>query len=176
MATVLDVGLVHYFSPVIMFLFILVLIYAVLSKFSFFGENKNIRMVIAFCVAALFLFSESARKFIDVTTPWFVVMMVMVLFLLVILMFIGLSESDLAKAAREPQVYWVVIVLSLLVLIISFVFVFGEKASPYTGGDDGVEKTRISEGLNALIHPRVLGALFLLIIATFAARFISASL
>lgn len=176
MATFLDVSLISYLSPVIMFLFVLALIYAILDKFKFFGENKNIKMAIAFCVAALFVFSESARKFIDVTTPWFVVLMIMVVFILIILMFIGLSESDLAKAAREPQVYWTVIVISLLLLIISFVYVFGEKASPYGDDTDGVKKTRISEGLDALIHPRVLGALFLLIIATFAARFISASI
>lgn len=173
MASVLDIGLLNYFMPAISFLFIFAVVYAILDKFELLGKNKIVKAAVAFTIGLLFILSKSAMEFVNFTTPWFIVLVIVAFFILFILMFIGLSSNDLAKAAKDPAVYWTVIVIGLLFISISIVHVFGQKASPY--GDDQTGQTRESEGLRTLVHPRVLGAIFLLIIATFAVRFISSS-
>ncbi len=166
----LDVSMLEFLSPVFSFLFIFAVVYAVLDKFKLMGDNRSVKVVAAFSIALLFLFSAPARNFISLTTPWFAILLVGALMLLSIFMFIGLSESDLAKAAKDVKVYWSIIIIGLLVFTIALVQVFE------TGSSDLKPGPRTFEGINALVHPRVLGAIFLLIVAAFAVKFISESM
>ena len=69
--------------------------------------------------------------------------------------------------------------LSLLVFFIALGNVFGDalggkKADSTEGGAGTIQGGEpVSEGIRSVVHPRVLGALFLLIIAAFAIRLIS---
>jgi len=166
----IDVSMLEFLSPVFSFLFIFVVVYAVLDKFKLMGENKSVKLVAAFSIAMLFLFSEPARNLISLTTPWFAVLLVGALILLSVFMFIGVPENDLIKAVKDVKVYWPIIIISLLVFTIALVQVFE------TGSDDLKPGPRTFEGINALVHPRILGAIFLLIIAAFAVKFISESI
>ncbi|MEK6932581.1 MAG: hypothetical protein AABW56_02185 [Nanoarchaeota archaeon] len=169
MASILqDLGFLQFFLPVFTFLFIFVLVYAVLDKFKLMGENKWLKLIASFSVALLFLFSNDTLRFVEFITPWFVVLVVLALFILSLFMFMGLKEGDVEKVVKDPIVYWTVLVIIIILLIVAVGNVFS-FVSPYQGGDP----TPPTEGLNAIVHPRTLGALFLLVIAAFAVKFIS---
>ncbi len=181
MATVLDTSLLNFISPIFSFIFIFALMYAVMDKFKLIGDNKGIHAAIALSIAVVFLFAEDAVRLINFITPWFVIMLVVGLFLTTFFVFFGVKAETIGKSVMtDPRVYWTVIVLSIIILFISIGQVFGSDLSG--SGSDTVIKPiaeragasdATTEGFNAIVHPRVLGALFLLIIAAFAVRLIS---
>ena len=183
MASFLDTGLLEYFLPAFTFLFIFVITYAVLDKFKLLGENKGVKLIAAFSIAILFLFSTDALQFVNFITPWFIVLVIIAMFLIALFMFMGVKEKTMVEAVGKGEVVWPIIIISIILLIISLVHVFGHVESPYEGGvtgpgettvSDGTgDKTRESESLKTLVNPKILGALFLLIIATFAIKYIS---
>ena len=185
MATILDTSLVGFLLPLFSFLLVMVIIFAVMDKFKVAGENKAIHWAIAFCIAFIFLFSSDAVKFLNLLTPWFILLVVFGLFLTSFFVFLGVGHGEIANAVKEPKVYWAVIGISLLVFFIALGQVFGDvlggkKAVEGSGGGSGEGGagtiqggTPVREGIRAVVHPRVLGALFLLIIAAFAIRLIS---
>ncbi|MBU2634193.1 MAG: hypothetical protein KJ674_03025 [Nanoarchaeota archaeon] len=173
MATVMDLGLLEYILPVFSFLFVWVIVYAVMDKFNL-AKNTSVKLLVSFCVGMLFLFSANALEFVNLITPWFVVLVIIALFLVAMFMFMGVKEDVMSKAVGDPRVYWTVIVIAVILLIIALINVFGSVQSPYDEADDG--KSRESESLNTIVHPRVLGAIFLLVVASFATNFISRGL
>ncbi len=184
MATILDIRLLGYFLPAFTFLFILVISYAVLDKFNLLGKNTWAKLIASFSIALLFLFSTDALRFVNFITPWFIVLVVVAMFLIALFMFMGVKEDTMIKAVGSGEVVWTVIIISIILLIIASVHVFGDVMSPYDSGDstetmekttgDGTgDKTRESESLKTLVNPKVLGALFLLIVATFAIAYVS---
>ena len=188
MASFLDIGLLEYFLPAFTFLFIFVVSYAVLDKFKLLGDNKGLKLIASFSISILFLFSTDALKLVNFITPWFIVMVVIAMFLIALFMFMGLKEDSIVKAVGSGQVVWPIIIISIILLIVALVHVFGSYMSPYgtleeqpqetvySTSDDGDAKSRESESMKTLVNPKILGALFLLIIATFAISYISKGL
>ncbi len=173
MATILqDLGFLEFFLPVFTFLFVFVLTFAVLDKFKLMGENKWLKLIAAFSIALIFLFSNDTLRFVQLITPWFVVLVILALFILSLFMFMGLKEGDVTNTVKDPTVYWTVLVIIIILLIIAIGEVFS-VVSPYSPTG---EQTPPSEGLRAISHPRTLGALFLLIVAAFAVKFISSGI
>lgn len=170
MATLLDLTVLNYLTPLFTFLFILIISYAVLDKFKLLGENFAPKAIAAFSIAMIFLFSTRMVKIVNMATPWFILMIVLGFFIIAILMFLGVKESDISKTVTGGNVVWPIIVISLIIFIIIIVNAFQDLQSPY-GTED--QKTRTTEGLRALVHPRLLGALFLLLISVYAIMFIS---
>ena len=183
MATVLDLGLLEFILPVFSFLFVWVVVYAVMDKFNL-AKSTSVKLLVSFCIGLLFLFSADALEFVNFITPWFVVLVIVALFLIALFMFMGVKEDVISKSVGDPRVYWTGIIIAVILLIVALIHVFGAVQSPYQGGEvssgeqTGIsgEKTRESESLKTLVHPRILGALFLLIVATLAANFISRGL
>lgn len=179
MATVLDTNLIGFLLPLFSFLLVMVIIFAVMDKFKVAGENRAIHWAIAFCIAFIFLFSSDAVQFLNLLTPWFILLVVFGLFLVSFFVFLGVSHGEISNAMKEPKVYWAVIGISLLVFFIALGQVFGDVlGGKKTVVEDGKTRviqggTPVTEGIRAVVHPRVLGALFLLIIAAFAIRLIS---
>ena len=179
MATLLDTSLLNFLLPMASFLFVMFIVYAVMDKFKLVGGNKGLHWAVAFCIAFIFLFSSDAVKFINLLTPWFILLIVFGLFIVGFFMFLGVGEKDITTAVKDPKVYWGVIGLSLLVFFIALGNVFGDalggkKADSTEGGAGTIQGGEpVSEGIRSVVHPRVLGALFLLIIAAFAIRLIS---
>ena len=97
-------------------------------------------------------------------------MIILGFFIVAMLMFMGVKQETVVKTVSSGTVVWTVVIVSLILFIISVTTAFQDVKSPY---EDEEDKTRTTEGLNALVHPRLLGALFLLIIATYAIMFIS---
>jgi len=170
MATLLDLSILNYLSPLFTFLFILVLSYAILDKFKLLGENLAPKMIASFSIAMIFMFSTRMVKVINTATPWFILLAFFGFFLIAILMFMGVKEESISKTVSGGGVVYALLIVSLLIFVIIIVGAFQDVSSPYKDQDD---KSRTSEGLKALVHPRLLGALFLLLMTVYATMFIS---
>ncbi len=167
MATILDVSLLKFFLPAFTFLLILVLSFAMLKKTTKFDDKLS--WVAAFSIAAIALFSGKTIELINFITPWFVV-----IFVFLFLVFISLMFWD-----EKPEKIWstlggvnTIVIIGILILVIGISQVFGPVFSPYTPGGP-TEKTIGGETLRTIFHPRVLGAIFILIIAAFSIQKIS---
>ena len=168
MATILDnLGFIEFFLPVFSFLFIFVIMYAVLDKFKLMGENKTVKFIASLSIALLFLFSKDILNFVNFVTPWFVVLVIIAFFILSLFMFMGVKEKEMEMTARNPTVYWTVLVIIIILLIAAIGTVF----SDFFAGQGGEVTDPTKAGITQiLVHPRVLGALFLLVITSFAIK------
>jgi len=170
MATFLDLGILSYLTPLFTFLFILVISYAVLDKFKLLGEQFAPKAIASFSIAMIFILSTRMLNIINTATPWFVLMIVIAFFIIALLMFMGLEGSAISKTMKSGSIIWPIIILTVIIFLITIIGSFQDVQDPY---DDDKGKTRTTEGLRAIVHPRLLGGLFLLIISVYAVMFIS---
>ena len=80
----LDISGLAYFMPIFGFLFIFVIVFALLDKTKILGGVKWIDVLISFIVAIIFATMTSVREYVEQVTPWFVVLVVALFFILVI--------------------------------------------------------------------------------------------
>lgn len=163
MATVLDVGLLKFFLPAFTFLFIVILTYA-LMKVVLKELDDRARWLAAVCIGLIALFSGSAIDLINFVTPWFVVIFVFLFLVFMSLMFYGVEQPKVLDALGGVNT---IVIIGILILVLGISQVFGPVFDPYAPGGP-TEKTIGGETIKTLFHPRVLGAIFILIIAAFA--------
>lgn len=188
MASMLDTGLLQFFSPVFLFILIFAISYAILDKFEVFKAGWT-KAMISFAMGVLFLFSKDAMNFVNFVTPWFIIFIIIVMFFLMIFLFMGLKSDALGKLVSDPNVYWPVLIILFVFMAIAIVHVFGDRASPYEASQETTEvvqnedgtsttvvKTRESEGLKTIINPKLLGSIILLIIMTITIATVSKNL
>src|SRR3989344_4042282 len=99
MATIFDIGLWDLIQPIFVFLLVFAVLFGVLTKIKFFGENNWINSFIAIIAAFLFTLMPAGREMISFILPWFVVL---VLFL------IGISKlyGPIFQVAGAEEVGW----------------------------------------------------------------------
>lgn len=167
MATILDTGLLRFFLPAFTFLFILIILYAILKKVAKFEDRLS--WVAAFSIAIVAMFSGKAIDLINFITPWFVVIFVFLFLVFMGLMFWGVEEKKVWDTLGGVNT---IVIVTILVLVIGISQVFGPVFSPYAPGGPA-ERTIGGEAIRTIFHPRVLGAIFILIVAAFAIQRIS---
>lgn len=168
MATLLDISLLGFLLPLFIFLLVFVIVYVILSKTTLFGEKNNaLSFIAAFCLAAVSVFTGSFTSFVSVVTPWIVFIGFILVLLFAIFKFFSLEDSKIWDTIGGPTLVYVVI---LIILLIGIAIVFGSDVAP--SGEGSVK----NEVIVALTHPRILGALFILIVSAFAVRLLSEKL
>jgi FtsH-binding integral membrane protein len=145
-----DVSGLSYFMPIFGFLFVFVIVYALLSKTKLLGESMFINLLISFIIAVIFATISSAQEYVEAVTPWFVVLIIALFFILIL---IGLSQQKI-NDIMKPGFVWVFIVALILVFLISAVKVFAFWQP--------IKEFVTAEG-------RIVGGILLLIIAALAA-------
>ncbi len=175
MATLLDIGLLQKFELIFPFLFVLVVIWGILSYSKFLGDNKTLHSILALLFAVVVLFSAQARAVINAISPWFVIIFIFVIFILISIKMFGVSDESIAAGLKGDYqwVLWTISIIGVIVLILSVVdvnFWREETASPVgdTIEEGEVGGTGIGSVFAVLRHPNILGLLLLLLIATFA--------
>jgi len=118
----IDISGLSYFMPIFGFLFVFVIVYALLSKIELLGDNKFINLLISFIIAVIFSTLGSMQEYVQTVTPWpwFVVLVIALFFILII---IGLSQQKISEVMK-PGFVWVFIILLILVFLISAIKVF----------------------------------------------------
>ena len=116
----IDISGLSYFMPIFGFLFVFVIVYALLSKTELLGDNKFINLLVSFIIAVIFSTLGSMQEYVQTVTPWFVVLVIALFFILII---IGLSQQKISEVMK-PGFVWVFIILLILVFLISAIKVF----------------------------------------------------
>jgi hypothetical protein len=164
-----DVTSFAYFTPVFTFLFIWVLIYALLTKVKWFGEKEMTNGLISFLTAMLFLITPNASQIVAEATPWVFLLGILITLTIVMFLFLGVQENAVVKTITEnPVTLTVIFVVLGIIFLTAMSNVFGSFLLPGQGQGfwDVTKRT--------LYHPRTLGMLFLLVIVSYAVRFMTA--
>jgi len=164
-----DVGLIENFSMIFTFLFFFVTIYAVLSFGKIFGENKGLQALIALVLSFFSILSPNLIKLITTIAPAFVLVMVFLMFLFMLYKMFGVEDNWISKAVvgEEGAAYYWILIVSIIIILAGAAVVWGPSL-PYTQGNVSGEPGTITGNIaTVFFHPKVLGFLFLLLIAVF---------
>jgi len=172
-ATFLDIGFLRFFLPVFTFLFVLVLIKAMLGATKLLGESSNLQWIASISVATIVLFSTKSIELINFITPWFVILFVFLFLLFILFLFLGGKEKEKGMDEIWSMIGGknTIVIVAILILAIAIGQVFQGTFDPYSS--TAGTKTIGGETVRALFNPRILGAIFLIIVAAFAVGKIS---
>jgi len=154
MVNQIDVTGLSYFMPIFGFLFVFVIVYAVVSKTKILGESSAANIMSSLVVAIIFITFASAQEYVQKVTPWFVILVIVLFFVLIL---VGLSQQKVEAIVR-PWFVWVLIVALILVFLIAAIKVFSTTLDPLLSD--------IRDFIDT--EDRILGAVILLVIAGIA--------
>ncbi len=176
MVTFLESGVIQYFNPLFVFLFVLVAVYAILNMIKIFGENNTINLFIAVILAILFASSRRTTKAFEFATPWIVLLFLVLLFINIIFKFLG-SEKTFLYPEGNPAL----ISILAIVIIMIFILSLGEANRELKEEQAGVKEVKENKVLTfpqkvgeTLRHPAVLGLIAVLLIAVFTVMLLAA--
>ena len=192
MATpVLNIQLLEYFSPVFSFILVLVLVYAAMQYTKLLGANKIVHAIIALVIAFIVVLSPSITALVMFAAPWFTVLFIFIIFGLIGFKLFGVSDASIANVMRHHTgLQWTMIIIVLIIVIGALSVSFGQKqleTDPTIGSDQAFQAdyVRSTQGgstatgdyqtnfQRTLYHPKTLGVLFILIIASLTVRLMS---
>ena len=155
-----DVSAFVYFLPIFAFLIVFAIVFAVLNKFKLIGENMFFQLFFSFVVATIFVTASSARQVVLNVIPWFAVLIVAMLLLLLLVNFIG--KADIIGKGFG----WVFVVLLIIIFLVSGIKVFSSTISPYLPGasETNTADPNLLNFFDWIYSPQVSGA-FLLILS-----------
>jgi len=180
MATILDITALENFSLLFSFLFVLVIVFAVLSYSKFLGDNKGIHGLIALFIAIMTLFSDAVVETINTMAPWFVLFFVFILFMIMAFKVFGTTDSDIMGVLKNPEygyIIWWVVAIGIIIGIGSLTSnVWGEGGAPvYNESSTDVGETGANAFWGTLFHPRVLGIVLIFLVAVFTIQKMTAT-
>jgi len=176
MATVLDLSLLYSLKPVITFLLIFTITYGVFVFSKLFGDNKVLQAFLAFLLAFIGSLTPAVVVMVEFMTPWFTIFFIFLVFSLVIFKIFGATDENLHMVIRKSVgLQYLLIAFAIIIGIGALTQAFGAPAAALTGP---VEDGGFLGGNVAPIffHPKVLGMVFLLLIAAVAIRLLTSKL
>jgi len=180
MATFLDIGLLKAVGDIFPMILIFALCYGILTSTKIFGENKGLHAIIAVMIALMTLFMPNLLKAIKIIAPWFTMLFIFIIFLLIAYKMFGATDKDLRDVLdikNSSVTYWILII-SIIIIIASLGTVYF-NASNSTPSDVVIQNgTVINRGETGAVgtgafwatffHPKILGMIMVLLIMTFA--------
>ena len=158
----IDLSGLSFFMPVVSFLFVFVVIYALLVKTKIIGDSNFVHLLISFIVAIVFISFSSMELFVRTVIPWFAVLII-VLFLVLLL---GLFSSK--DWVPQSWLGWVFVGLLGLVFLISAIKVFNPVFHPdliLTSGVGGYGNYLGGQVIDFFTSSKVAGSFLLIIVA-----------
>lgn len=159
MATFLDISGLQGFSNIFAFLFVFLIIYGVLAATKVFSDNKTLYLLLALIIAVFTLFSPIAVGTIEYIAPWVAIFALFAVFLMIASQMFGNTGME-GLGEAKPAIF---VVLILIVVVGALGYIRDQVKAP---GDDGVDAD-FSKTKTVLLHPKVLGAVFVLLISIF---------
>lgn len=108
--------------PIISFLFVFILIYALLVKTNVLGDNKFTALFISLIIASFFIVNVNIVDFTKMSVSWFVVFIVCVFLILLALAFIGKDASEFFT--KSKGIAGVAIAIVIIIFVISSMYTF----------------------------------------------------
>ncbi len=126
MANTLDITGLNFFMPVFSFIFVFVIVYAILLKTKLLGESKFINLTVSFIMAVVYMSLTSAELYVKTIIPWFVILFIMVFLSLLVA---GLSTKELDKM-MTTRFAWVVVAILIIIFVVAAIKVFNPVFHP----------------------------------------------
>lgn len=170
MATILDVGLLKGFSDIFVWLLVFVIVYGVLEVTNLL-KNKGLHALLAFAITAVIVITGGGANLVTAMVPWVVVMAALVLFLLMLGQFAGLSATQIVSNFGGRGITWYLAIPLLVILVVAWTQVQQEEVvvDKTTGETVTAEQPQQQrEFLGVLANPQVLGLILILAIAGMA--------
>ena len=183
MVSPLDISALKQFSGIFPFLFVLVLVYAILSQTSWFKEKQGMAALIALIAAFMTLLSNIAIKTINLMAPWFVLFMIFVILFILAFMVFGYdikTITDFVTSGEFGIGMWVMTIM-IIIGLGSLVAVVNEEVGfkKLTEGNVSMAWEQTEEEQygfwQTIFHPKILGMVLVLLIAYFSVRQIAKS-
>lgn len=177
MVTFFDVGLFQYFNVIFPILLIFSIVFAILHKTKILGENATINAVVAISLALMSLLSPTLIDVISFMAPWFVLVFIFVILLVLMYQLLGATEKDILGALKsEKTIQWAVIGVGVIILFAAFANVLGQKM--LTMQPEAIEGEEAPSAFEKniytiLFNPKVLGLIFVFLIAIFTVAFLA---
>lgn len=178
MASVLDIGILEYFTPVFVFLFVFAIVFAILEKTGILGKNKGMNSLVAFAMAVLFVLTPEMINLVYIALPWFAVLLISMVLLVLIFLFLGIKSDLISETASRSGVAIFIIVVCFLIFLYALSEVYGPQVHSIYGDEQGAksEESFVRNQIGEIVfHPRSLGVAFILLVMAFAVRFIGKS-
>ncbi len=199
MATpMMDVSMLGYFSPILIFILIFAFVYGVLHKTKVFGDNKILSGIIGLVIALIFVLIAPLTKVVLIIAPWFSILFIFLVFMIVVFKIFGASDDNITSVIKHHYtMQWTLIIICLIIAVGALAAVFGQQSLEGGYGQPGSSSETVSidqsgevitvgapgaqyqgqttagssYGKNlaaTLYHPKTLGVVFMLIIAALA--------
>ena len=134
------------------------------------AKNEGLYALIAIVLASMTLFFKPVVDLISFVAPWFVFMTVLFFLILLMVMAFGVSGKDITEIVKSDKlVTWTIITFAIAILLFGLSQVFG----PYLAGDNQSDNAFNQTVRDIVFHPKMLGVIFTLLLATFAVKLIS---
>lgn len=156
MATFLDVTGLEHFSSIFVFLFVWLVVYAVLLWTKVLGENKFVHILIGLLLAIFVLISPISTSIVADISP----------FLAVIFLFIVLISVAAKMLGSDIEAFPALRGIFLIFIIIIIVIAAGVKVREQANLPSETQ-TDLSKTVNLIFHPTFLGIILILAIAVF---------
>ena len=169
MVSLFDAGLGEFLLPIFVILLVYAVIFGTLQKVKPLGDSKTTNGMVAFAIAVLLAAVPSVMEFITIISPWFVAMVMVAFSLLLVFMFLGVSTKQMEEIAKDSVVMWTIIIFAIIIVIGGLTVVYG----PVLGGPAPAGGCPGPEIQRSIFNPKVLTAIFTLIIFSFAVRLLS---
>jgi cytosine/uracil/thiamine/allantoin permease len=179
MATPLDIGLLQKFDVIFPFIFVLVIVYAVLTRTDWFKEKQGIALILAFVIGVMTLFSRIAVETINRMAPWFVLLVIFGILLLLVYQAMGIKEAKILEVLTSKEhgdtfAQWI-IALMLIIGLGSLSAVVSEQKgfTKLVAGENATKAPPGEEEIGfwaTIFHPKVLGLALILLIAMFTVQ------
>ena len=156
MATFLDVTALENFSVVFVFIFVWLVVYAILLYTKVLGQNQLINVVVGLMIAFFVIISPLATLIVKQIAPVFAVV-------LVFAAIVSIASGMFGKADIEslPAMRGIVLVILVIALIVGSLAIVGQNIEvPERGEDFGKVST-------VIFHPNFLGIILILAVAVF---------
>jgi len=155
----LNITGIYFFMPVFSFLFVFVVVYAILAKTKVLGEQK-VNLIVSFVMAIIFMNFSSMQLYVETMLPWFVVFVICLFLVLIIMAF---STKDVGKM-MTPAFAWVMVAILVVIFLISAIKVFNPVFHPEYGITSGSSPQIISQ-IRSVFDNSTSGSVLLLIVA-----------
>lgn len=169
MVNLFDAGLGEFLLPIFVILLVYAVIFGTLQKVKPLGDSKTLNGMAALAVSILLAALPGVMQFITIISPWFVAMVMIAFSLLLVFMFLGVSAEQMKTIATDSVVMWTIIIFAIIIVIGGLTVVYG----PILGGPAPTGEGPGPEIQRSIFNPKVLTAIFTLIIFSFAVRLLS---
>ena len=156
MATFLDVTGLEHFSSIFVFLFVWIVVYAILLWTKVLGENKFIQILLGLLLAIFVLISPISTNIVASIAPFIAVVLLFVVLISVASKMLG------ADIEAFPALKGVFLVFIVLIITIAA----GIKVREQVDVPSSTQKD-LSKTINLIFHPTFLGMVLIFAIAIF---------